>query len=210
MIKVKNLNIEFNGKVYIEDLNFTVEQGEKAVITGPSGIGKSSIFHSLLGFYVPDKAEIEIYGQELNSSTVHSIRAIVAWLPQNMNLFGDTKFKDVIDKIAHYKGNKELDYTSDRVNELMKNFKLDKDLLDQEFKELSGGEKQRAGMVIALLLNRPIILLDEPGSALDKDTKQRAMDIFLNDPNLTVLSVSHDEEWISSSTKEIKIAEKKN
>lgn len=209
MISVKNLNIEFNGKVYIENLHFTVKKGEKAVITGPSGIGKSSIFHSLLGFYVPKDAVIEIDQLNLNRLTIEDIRSKIAWLPQNINLFANTKLRDLFDKIGDYKGNRAAGYSLLEIERLFSDFNLESDLLDQDFKELSGGEKQRIGMIITLLLNRPIILLDEPGSALDKVSKQKVIDIFLNNKDLTVLSVSHDDEWIKSCTKEIKISSKK-
>ena len=77
----------------------------------------------------------------------------------------------------------------------MRELGLEDDILDKNFQELSGGEKQRIGILIALLLNRDIYLLDEVTSALDVNLKKTVADYFLARENWTLLVISHDREW---------------
>jgi len=71
-------------------------------------------------------------------------------------------------------------------------FELSEDILSKNIEELSGGEKQRIAIINALILNRKIFFLDEITSALDKVLKARTLDYFLQNPDLTVLYISHD------------------
>ncbi len=77
----------------------------------------------------------------------------------------------------------------------MQELELEGNILDKNFQELSGGEKQRIGILIALLLNRDIYLLDEVTSALDMNLKKKVSDYFLSREDLTLLVISHDREW---------------
>jgi putative ABC transport system ATP-binding protein len=72
---------------------------------------------------------------------------------------------------------------------------LPTDILNQECNRISGGEKQRIALARGLLLGNKLYLLDEVTSALDAESKQAVSDIF-SDPHLTVLSVTHDPEWM--------------
>jgi len=76
----------------------------------------------------------------------------------------------------------------------MDRFELDKSILHSDLSEISGGEKQRIAIIIALLLERKIFLLDEITSALDNESKQSVVDFFL-DLDATVIAVSHDQGW---------------
>jgi putative ABC transport system ATP-binding protein len=77
----------------------------------------------------------------------------------------------------------------------MKELELEKDILDKNFENLSGGEKQRIGILIALLLERDIFLLDEATSALDSELKKKVVDHFLKHEEWTLFIISHDREW---------------
>ena len=77
----------------------------------------------------------------------------------------------------------------------MRELELEHDILDKNFQELSGGEKQRIGILTSLLLNRDIYLLDEVTSALDMKLKKKVADYFLAQEDWTLLIISHDQEW---------------
>jgi ABC-type lipoprotein export system ATPase subunit len=72
-------------------------------------------------------------------------------------------------------------------------------LLKQDIASLSGGEKQRVAILSDLLLDRPILLLDEASSALDAKSKQRVVEVMREMKDRTILSVSHDTEWLDFS-----------
>jgi putative ABC transport system ATP-binding protein len=93
-----------------------------------------------------------------------------------------------------YRANRDkLD--SEKLRVFMRELGLEDDILDKNFQELSGGEKQRIGILIALLLNRDIYLLDEVTSALDVNLKKTVADYFLAREDWTLLVISHDLEW---------------
>ena len=104
------------------------------------------------------------------------------------------KVTNLLNEIFFYRANKDkLD--SEKLRIFMRELGLEDDILDKNFQELSGGEKQRIGILIALLLNRDIYLLDEVTSALDVNLKKTVADYFLARENWTLLVISHDREW---------------
>jgi ATPase subunit of ABC transporter with duplicated ATPase domains len=70
--------------------------------------------------------------------------------------------------------------------------------LNNQFRDISSGEKQRIGLIIGKLLQRDLLLLDEPTSALDSESTSRAIEYILHDNNLTVLTASHDDRWVEA------------
>ena len=80
----------------------------------------------------------------------------------------------------------------EKLNELLKYFELESDILEKEIERLSGGEKQRIAIINALLLEREIFLLDEISAALDKKLKIKTLDYFFKNKEYTILSISHD------------------
>ena len=113
---------------------------------------------------------------------------------QDTDLGEGRKVKNLLDEIFSYRTNKEkLDHEKLRV--FMQELELEGNILDKNFQELSGGEKQRIGILIALLLNRDIYLLDEVTSALDMNLKKKVSDYFLAREDWKLLVISHDREW---------------
>jgi putative ABC transport system ATP-binding protein len=107
---------------------------------------------------------------------------------------GEGKVKNLINEIFSYKANKEQ-LNPDKLLTFMLELELEDTILNKNFQELSGGEKQRIGILISLLLNRNIYLLDEITSALDINLKQKVADYFLTQEDWTLLIISHDREW---------------
>jgi ABC-type lipoprotein export system ATPase subunit len=83
---------------------------------------------------------------------------------------------------------------------------LKAELLENKMQDVSGGEKQRIALVSCLLLQREILLLDEPTSALDSHSKSKVMDYLFANPKLTILSSSHDPEWIARCSKIVSLS----
>jgi putative ABC transport system ATP-binding protein len=77
-------------------------------------------------------------------------------------------------------------------------FDLPLKILKEDYVNLSGGEKQRIALIVALLLKRDIFLLDEATSSLDRELKLRVIDFFTHRPEWTVLSISHDQDWLTA------------
>jgi putative ABC transport system ATP-binding protein len=115
-------------------------------------------------------------------------------VPQEPDL-SDMKAEGVLHECFDYKANHDSKGNLGNVPKLLERFGLPQEILKQQTRELSGGEKQRLVMIAAVLLDRPLILLDEASSALDPESGRLAIDYFRSRDDLSILAVSHDREW---------------
>ncbi len=197
MIRFKNIFLNYNGKPLLENLSFEIKEGEKVILFGKSGSGKSSLFSILLGFIEPDNGEAFFDGTKVDEKSAWEIRKKIAYIDQNVSL-GNGNVSDKIHSIKNFKTNSELNFSNDEINELIKYFALPTNLLEKSVDELSGGEKQRLAIIISVLLKRNVFLLDEITSALDEALKNKAADFFINNNDFTCLIISHDPVWLEN------------
>ncbi|AKB46533.1 Methionine ABC transporter ATP-binding protein [Methanosarcina sp. Kolksee] len=193
LIKYENIGVSFENRKILSGFNLTVKRNQKILLRGKSGTGKTTLLKILLGFTKPSEGTIYFRNRVIDSKTCWEARKEIAYVVQDTDL-GEGKVKSLLDDVFSYRANKEkLDHEKLRV--FMRELELEDDILEKDFQELSGGEKQRIGILIALLLNRNIYLLDEVTSALDAKLKKKIADYFLARENWTLLIVSHDREW---------------
>ncbi|MHC5118520.1 MAG: ABC transporter ATP-binding protein [Planctomycetota bacterium] len=190
-ISINNLSIKYDGHSLFEDVSFAVQSGQRLCIDGPSGCGKSSLLRAMLGFVQPQAGEIVIDSQPVNDKTVWQLRHKIAYVTQEPDL-GQQTVLDRIRRPFGYKANTHLQWNQETIDEWFDRFKLPRKLLAKQTNDLSGGEKQRIAIIIALLLERPVLLLDEPTSSLDKQSKQILRDI-LADLQKTIVFISHED-----------------
>lgn len=193
IIKYENIGKFFGSKKVISDFSIRILRGRKILLRGKSGTGKSTLFKMLMGFEKPSEGSLYYRGKPVNSQVAWEIRKEVSYVSQDTDL-GQGPVKDLLDEIFTYLPNREK-RSPEKLNTLMKEFELEKDTLDKNFENLSGGEKQRIGILIALMLGRDIFLLDEATSALDSELKKRVVDHFLKREDWTLFVISHDKEW---------------
>ena len=193
IIKYENIGIFFGSKKIISGFSLRILRGQKILLRGKSGTGKSTLFKMLLGFESPSEGSLYYKKKPVNSHVAWEIRKEVGYISQDTDL-GEGPVKNQLNEIFSYRPNREK-MDSKKLNALMKEFELDKDILEKNFENLSGGEKQRIGILIALMLGRDTFLLDEVTSALDSELKKRVVDHFLKHKNWTLFIISHDKEW---------------
>jgi ABC-type Fe3+/spermidine/putrescine transport system ATPase subunit len=193
MVHLKNLSKSFNQKSVIEDVSLDIEAGERFILLGKSGCGKTTLLRMLAGFERPDRGAILIAGEDVVSLPVE--RRPVGFIFQSYALF---PHMTVYDNIAvgpriHNIPEPEI---ARLIGELLEITHLAR-LRDAYPGRLSGGESQRVAIARALV-NRPkILLLDEPLSALDASLRQglreelKEMQVALG---ITFLFVTHDQE----------------
>jgi len=192
MFRLEHLTKQFSDQFVLEDFSFDIQEGEKIIVSGRSGIGKTTLFRLLLGFEQPDSGNIYFENELLTEVTVWNLRRRVAYVSQDMNI-GRGNLQAFFNETLSFKANIEYKNSSlGELEELLNAFELPDTLLQKNIEELSGGEKQRVAIINALLLKRNIFFLDEITSALDKSLKSKVLDYFLLNPSFTVLSISHD------------------
>jgi len=183
-------------EVLLHELELEIEAGQKIVLVGPSGSGKSSLISLLAGFAEPSSGQILLDGQPLARFCDAALRDHVAWLGQRPVLFAGTIAENIalgwdsatraqIERIADQSG----------VNEFAARLP---DGLDSPVGEngygLSGGQAQRVALARALIRPRPLVLLDEPTASLDGESESRvlqALESLLADRSATVICAAH-------------------
>lgn len=194
MIVFDNVTVRFAEKTVFSDFSLNVRHGEKVVLQGRSGLGKSTLFRLLLGFERPESGTVSFDGRNIDGSSIWDVRKKIAYVCQDTDI-GEGTVSDIIDQAFSFRSNCRNGYSKENLAALMERFLLDTALLDEDFSKLSGGEKQRVAIIISILLDRKVFLLDEVTAALDNGMKDAVISFFLDHADWTVLAISHDREW---------------
>lgn len=207
MIEMKDIQVRFQGKIVLDGFSLQLFPGEKLVLTGESGLGKSTILRCVLGFVIPDEGEIFIRGKRLTPESVWTLRTLLSYVPQEPEL-GDGKLDEWFRAPFSFRANTGLRKNLDRLPGLLERFSLSAELLHKEVSALSGGEKQRAALISAILLQRKIFLLDEPTSALDSKNGKKVLEFLFAIPDASILAVSHDHTFLDLADRTIELSPK--
>lgn len=203
ILKGKNIHFKYGSEVIFKNFSFELKEGEKLVLKGESGSGKSTLFRLILGFEKPESGEFHYNGSRLNNGELKSFRKKTAWLPQDLNI-GRGTVKEVLEYPFQFKSSSGEKPGEESVKKHLNHLGLDSGVLEKTFSDLSTGQRQRIGILICILMDKPIMLLDEPTSALDRDSKEKLADLLLNSDR-TILSTSHDPFWVERSDRIIEM-----
>ncbi|MEI8203830.1 MAG: ABC transporter ATP-binding protein [Bacteroidota bacterium] len=202
LLSAEHLYLQFGEERVFSDISFSIHRFDKTVIVGPSGSGKTSLLNIFLGFTFPTRGKLFWKGELLNAGNIHDLRKHVAWLPQEISLTVET-VKEFVLYPFQFKLNKALLPKSSVILDTFNLLGLEESILYKKLNEISGGQKQRVAIAICLLLNKTIILLDEPTSALDAESKLFVAKAMLDNIQLTLVTISHDDFWIERCSKQI-------
>ena len=203
VLEWKQVEAGIDDTTILSDFSLTAQEGERILLYGPSGIGKSSVLKTVLGVIPVLSGEICCCGVPMDKKSIWEIRKKIAYVPQNPDI-GEGPVQSIIDTIFSYKCNGKPP-SGERIAELFAEFQLPMEFLEKEFVQLSGGEKQRIAVVIALLLQRDMFFLDEITASLDGELKSTVINYFVGLEGTTQFIVSHDPEW--TKVKNIRIVE---
>jgi putative ABC transport system ATP-binding protein len=194
IIRFDHVSVIVHEKTILSDISFSLCSGQKAVLCGKSGSGKSSVLKTLLGLHAVTSGTVYFQETPLSPSSVQSIRSHSAYIGQEPMLGADS-VREALLLPFQFKTHRDHRPTEAQLIEVLHRLQLPPDILSRESSRISGGEKQRIALARGLLLGKKLYLLDEVTSALDAQSRQAVFDVF-SDPDLTVLSVAHDPEWL--------------
>jgi osmoprotectant transport system ATP-binding protein len=197
MIEFKNVSKTYAGSdtAVVNDLSFTINDGEICVLVGPSGCGKTTSMRMVNRLIEPTKGEIIIDGEKNTSLSGTQLRRKIGYAIQQIGLFPHRTIANNVATVPNLVG-WDKDRTTGRVDELLDLVGLPPDQYRDRYPaELSGGQQQRVGVARALAADPPIMLMDEPFGAVDPITRDRLQNEFLHiqeDIKKTIVFVTHD------------------
>nr|WP_186353030.1 type I secretion system permease/ATPase [Pseudomonas gessardii] len=201
-IECRGLNFTYPNQqnMALKNINLVIKPGEKIGIIGRSGSGKSSLAKLIVGLYQPDSGALLVDGVDIRQIDVSELRHNVGYVPQDIQLLAGT-LRDNLVSGARYVEDEVVLQAAELagVHEFARLHPQGYELqVGERGQNLSGGQRQNVALARALLLNPPILLLDEPTSAMDNTgeerLKQRLQSVVANK---TVVLVTHRASLLS-------------
>jgi len=192
MIELANVTIRI-GDCHLQDLSFRVETGRYAVVMGKTGIGKTTILEAICGLRSISSGRILINGVDVSRWTPADRN--VGYTPQDLALFPTLTVREHLEFAMKVRRRPKKEM-ADRVAELASLLDI-APLLNRHIRGLSGGESQRVALGRALSFRPDVLLLDEPLSALDAETRQSTQSLLRNlnkVTGVTILHVTHSQD----------------
>ncbi|MHA1222263.1 MAG: ABC transporter ATP-binding protein [Candidatus Heimdallarchaeaceae archaeon] len=218
IIRTIDLVHVYKGKVEtiaLPGINLTIKQGERVVVRGKSGVGKTTLLHCLAGILKPTAGKILVQGKNIvdfdEDQLAEYRRDTVGLVYQSYNLAPFLTVKENIEfPMVIAKTTQEE--REARISELTEMLEIER-YLNQKPSYLSGGEQQRVALAVALA-NKPLIILaDEPTGNLDVETSKTVYELMSNMCvvyNTTLILASHDPDAIKYADREIELAKLKS
>ncbi|MDA7702982.1 ABC transporter ATP-binding protein/permease [Candidatus Pelagibacter sp.] len=194
-IRFENISFDYDiRRTIIKNISFTVPNGKKVAIVGPTGAGKSTISRLLFKFYDPKEGNIFINNTNVNKISQNSLRKIIGVVPQDTVLFNDTIYYNIAygntgatkEEVISAAKNADI---HDFINILPDGYET---IVGERGLKLSGGEKQRVAIARTILKNPKIFFFDEATSALDTSTEKEIQKNLENvSKGKTTLIIAH-------------------
>ena len=178
-------------KQVLKDFTLRAKEGEKLILLGASGSGKSSILKLLMGIERSQRGEISIGNRQLSTLSEESLFRSISYIQQEVFIFDGSIYENIT--LFQDYGKEELELAIEKSG--LKNLISEKGLdypCGENGAALSGGERQRINIARSLLRKTPILLADEITAALDKENSYLVLDSLLSLENITEILVLHD------------------
>jgi len=194
IIEIKQLSLSFGKRKILDNLSFKINKGQILGLLGPNGVGKSTIFNLITGLIKPNFGEILIDSTNVNQFPIYlrTKKFKIGYVPQYGGYFHDITLLENLQAIGEILIlEKKIRY--EKIDSLIAKFELDS-VRDIKAEYLSGGQKKKLVIALALLGNPQILLLDEPFAALDVLTIKMLQQIIVNlqsENNISIVLCDH-------------------
>ena len=200
-IECKDVSVKYENQVVLEDISFSIEQGDYLCIVGENGSGKSTLVKTILGLENSKLGQI-VFGEGLNKNGI-------GYLPQQTQAqkdFPASVYEVVLSGCLNSKGFSPFYSMKDKklANEMIKSLGIE-NIKRKSFRELSGGQQQRVLLARALCATKKIIILDEPITGLDPTVTREMYSLIkeINKKGITIIMVSHDINFAVNNASKI-------
>ena len=206
MLVFKNVTKSFGDINALNDVSFTVKDGEFVFLTGPSGAGKTTIMRLIMREFLPDSGEIFFEEQDLTKlkhKDIPQLRRNLGVIFQDFKVLHERTVAENVEVALAVLGLTKSEW-NERVKHVLNLIGL-RERADLFPSQLSGGELQRVAMARALVVNPKIILADEPTGNLDWETADKIMDLFekINYEGKTILMATHHKGIVGKMKKRV-------
>jgi len=220
LMQIRNLTMRFSGIVAVENLSFDIEEGSIASLIGPNGAGKTATFNCMTGFYKATEGEILFLGKSLVGKKPYKITKMgIIRTFQNVRLFKNLTVIENVMSGAHSVSRQGvlgalLRHPAARreekeIRERAEYFLDYVGILDKKgeaAKNLSYGDQRRTEWARALMASPKLLLLDEPAAGLNREEKDRLVELihkFRSDFGITVFLIEHDMELVMQVSEKV-------
>ena len=177
MIEINNLTKNFDQFTAIDDLTFSVKEGEVLGFLGPNGAGKSTTMKLITGFLSASHGSVSIDGFDISKNPIEA-KSLMGYLPEGAPSYGDMTTLEFLNFVAQIRG-----YTGEeillRVQRVMDEVELNS-VSQQTIETLSKGFKRRVGLAQAIMHDPKVLILDEPTDGLDPNQKHHVRELIKN------------------------------
>jgi zinc transport system ATP-binding protein len=195
-VKVDRVSYDYGQGTILEDISFSVEEGDLLGIIGPNGAGKTTLFNCMLGLTEGYRGKIEIFGEDIRKN--RKVLKQIGYVPQKKSI--EEGFPATVWEIVSLGVSATRKSSREKISSALETV----DMLDyskRKIGELSGGQQQRVFIAKALVNDPRLLILDEPATAIDVEAQNKFYSLVkkLNKENhITIIWSSHDLEAINS------------
>jgi len=192
---VNNVTLGLYGKVLLRNFSCSFRKGELSVISAPSGRGKTTLIHAMLGFLPCTEGHIEIYGIPIHLLQSKNVFEYVAFAPQAVSIFSSSLRFNLLYGVDRHVPDEELLYLLKEFEFTSSSTQNFESILDEAVgtggRLLSGGERQRISILRALLREKSVLILDEPTASLNLNLGKKIIG-FIASKVETIIVITHD------------------
>lgn len=206
MIAVENLTKKFDQFTAVDDLSFSVQEGEVLGFLGPNGAGKSTTMKVITGFLAPTSGTVTIDGHDIAHEPI-AAKSLIGYLPEGAPSYGDMTTLEFLNFIASVRG-----FSGDEARQRVERVINEVDLgsvCNQTIDTLSKGFKRRVGLAQAIMHDPKVLILDEPTDGLDPNQKHHVRELIKNlaRDKIVIISTHILEEVTAVCTRAIIISQ---